>query len=202
MSLERTLTGYRLVETQYGDTLQAISLREMGDASRWPELIAINGLKPPYLSALPGVDGVLQYGQMLRVPAAQVTVTAAASPEEVFGVDVALDASGALVAEGGDFSLVSGVDNLASALSHRLDTDAGELIFHPEYGSRVRRLVGKVNGPTTAILAASYAKDAVAADPRIDRIVAAQASVSGDAVSVSIAAEPVSGRVVTINQEL
>lgn len=202
MSLERTLAGVRLVETNYGDTLQAIALRELGDAGRWAELVALNGLRPPYLSALPDREGVLQYGQLLRVPAAQTVVSAQASPDELFGIDVALDGSGAITAEAGDLVLVAGVDNLSAAIRHRLDTDTGELMFHPGYGSRIRRLIGMVNGPTTAILAASYARDAVAADPRIDRIVSAKADVSGDSVSVTVAAEPISGRVVTINQDL
>lgn len=202
MSLDRALVGYRLVETLYDDTLQAIALRELGDAARWPELVAINNLRPPYLSALPSRDGVLQYGQMLRVPAAQVTVNTEASPDQVFGIDVALDSSGAITADAGDLALVSGVDNLAAALRHRLDTDTGELMFHPGYGSRVRQVIGAVNGPTAAILAASYARDAVSADPRVDRIVSAKANVSGDGVSVTVSAEPITGRVVTINQEL
>lgn len=202
MSLARPVGGYRLVETEFGDTLQALALREMGDASRWPELIALNNLRPPYLSALPGIDGVLQYGQTLRVPAAQTVVSAEASPEQVFGVDIALTGQGELTTEAGDLVLVAGVDNLSAALRHRLDTDAGELMFHPEYGSRVRRLIGQVNGPTTGILAASYASDAVAADPRVDRVVSQSATVSGDVVSVTVSAEPVTGRVVTINQDL
>ncbi len=46
----RTLTGWRFVETLANDTMQGIAARELGDASRWVDLVNINGLTPPYLT--------------------------------------------------------------------------------------------------------------------------------------------------------
>lgn len=200
--LNKRLNGYRLVQTERGDTVQAVSLRELGDASRWPEVVAINGLVPPYISDDVRSTGVLKSGDMIRIPAAQTVVTSAADPAQVYGVDVMLDANGFLASDGGDLRVVSGVSNLTQALQHALDTDAGELAFHPTYGSSIRRVVGMVAGPTAATLAAAYAKATVSADARIQRVASAQASVVGDQIQVTVAAEAVSGKTVTVTQEL
>jgi predicted Zn-dependent protease len=48
MSIMRPLNGFRLVEIKYGDTLQELAARELGDANKWRDIIAINDLLPPY----------------------------------------------------------------------------------------------------------------------------------------------------------
>ena len=44
---DRELTGYRYASTNHGDTIQQVAFRELGDASRWAELVWINDLLPP-----------------------------------------------------------------------------------------------------------------------------------------------------------
>ena len=61
-----------------------------------------------------------------------------------------------------------------------------------------RRIVGTVNGPTAALLAGEYGRDAVAQDPRISRVTAANATVLGDRVTVDVVAEPIVGRAVDL----
>src|SRR6185312_10836236 len=102
-NLDRTLNGYRYVQILQGDTLQRIALRELKDASRWPDLITINDLSFPYIAAN-GSDGVKAYGDSILVPAAVATVDATVDPDEVFGIDLALN-DGKLTDDGnGDFS--------------------------------------------------------------------------------------------------
>lgn len=49
------------------DSLERISQRELGDASRWVELVILNKLKPPYLDSVKS-DGVKAYGENILVP--------------------------------------------------------------------------------------------------------------------------------------
>lgn len=198
VDIRAPLTGYRFAETRYGDTVQSIALRELGDGKRWPELVAINSLVPPYITTDPALvrAGVVLAGSMILIPAA--TAAAMTTDQDlVFERDIDLS-GGDLQTKNGDFVVVSGLGNLRQSLRHRLDTEQGELSMHPEYGSRIRRLVGQVNGATAGLLAAEYAKAAVAADPRIRSVRSATADVQGDSIRVSVVAEPVTGRAVDV----
>jgi phage baseplate assembly protein W len=202
---QKPLYGFRFVEIQQGDSLQVIAARELGDAALWYQLIALNGLVPPYITDDPteASAGVLLSGGSLKVPAPQPVATTTTDPTEVFLSDIQLDPYGGLsVDDNGDFAVASGVDNLNQALSNRVSTDRGELIYHTDYGSRVRRLQGTVNGPTAGLLAAQYAKSAVQADPRVKQVNQAVADISGDAINVSVEVQPISGRVISVTATL
>jgi phage baseplate assembly protein W len=201
---DRERIGFRFVEVQQDDSLQLIAFRALGDAARWTELIAYNNLIPPFVTndATITAAGVLHPGDLIMVPA----VTAAAAAAQNVGDDVLLT-DAALVnrrlgAANGDFALVSGLANLKQALINALDTDRGDLIFHPQYGSLIRRIIGAVNGPTATLLAAEYAKGPVAADPRILRVTSAVAVADGDAIRVTIEAESALGRQVAVDATL
>lgn len=203
VTLTRQASGSRFVETYYGDTIQRIALRELGDASRWVEIIALNNLRPPYISDTEAAPGVLLSGQLIRIPSATVIARAETDPDLVFGVDVQMAPSGQLqVGAGGDFEVVGGLDNFKQALRNLLATESGELIFHPGYGTKLRRIIGSVAGPTASLLAAAYARDGLANDPRVERIVTSQATVLGDTINVSVKVQPIVGRAVDVTQEL
>lgn len=197
---DRQMYGFRFAETMRGDSLQTIAARELGDASRWTELIAFNSLVPPFITddAALVMSGVILSGGIILVPAPAPVATTTTDPEKVFESDIRLGSDGALMTDAGDFAVVTGVQNLARALKNRIEVERGDLIYHTEYGSNVRRIVGSVNSPTAALLAGQYAKSAVQADPRIDRVTKVSADVVGDRVSVTIEAVTVSGRPVTV----
>jgi phage baseplate assembly protein W len=199
-TFDRELYGFRFAETRRGDSLQVIAARELGDAARWTELISYNNLVPPFITDDPTLagDGVLLTGEHLLVPAPSPVVTTTTDPDKVFETDIKLGAGGEIMTANGDFAVVSGTANLVQAIKNRVDTEAGDLIFHPDYGSKVRRLIGAVNGPTASLLAAQYAKSAVQADSRINKVTKATAEVSGDVVSVTIEAEAISGRTIEV----
>lgn len=201
--LQRPLEGYRFVQTRHGDTLQLVAARELGDATRWPDLIAFNSLRPPFLVDDPALrrPGVLVTGDLLRVPAAVAVVEAKTDAALVFERDVELQ-GGAVGVAGGDFAVASGLDNLRQALRHRVETEQGELIFHPDYGCLVRRLIGAVNGPTAALLAASYVRAALQRDHRIKAVLDSSAEVVGDVIRVSVTVEPIVGRRVDLSLDL
>jgi len=197
---DRPLSGYRFVQTLRGDTLQRIAAREIGDAAQWYTLIAINGLVPPYITDDPAQvkAGVLLSGDAIKVPAPVSVASPTTDATDVFGTDVELR-NGALATANGDFALVSGRANLHQALSNRLDTERGDLLFHRDYGSLHRRLIGTVNGPTAGLLAAQYAKSALQADPRVRSITNSSATVSGDAVAVSVEVQPITGQTMQVS---
>ena len=194
-TFDRPLYGFRFVSTRRGDTLQAIAARELGDAARWTDLIAYNSLVPPFITDDPAqaTAGVILTGASILVPAPSPVVTSTTDPEAVFETDIALQ-GGRLTIANGDFGVVSGPANLAQALTNRIETEQGELIYHASYGSRVRRLVGAMNGPTASLLAAQYVRAAVIQDPRISKVVSATAQVSGDVIRAAATVQPVSGR--------
>lgn len=203
MTIERTATGSRYVEILRGDTLQRIAARELGDASRWPELVGFNRLVPPFIvdDAASAGERVLAAGQFIRIPATDVVVSATSSPDEVYGRDVGLRL-GRIEAIDGDFAIVGGLDNLRQALRHRIETDSGELLFHPGYGSQIRRILGQASGPAATLLAAQLARTAVLADERIASVPSAEAEAEGDMLRVTVKAEPVVGKVVDITSTL
>lgn len=191
---DRPLAGYRWVETRHGDSLQAIALREFGDASDWPRLAHLNDLLPPYITDDPALAGerVLLSGQAIMVPAAFPSPTGETDPDRVFGVDCLL-VQGELLTEGGDLAVVSGRENLLQAIKHRLATTPGDLMFHGSYGCYVRTLLGAVNGPSARLLAGQYVRTALAADPRISEVARVGVVASGDEVRVDAEVIPVSG---------
>ena len=89
VDLRTPLNGFRFAETRFGDTLQAVAMRELGDGKRWFELAAINGLVPPYITddATLSGGGVLLSGALVLVPAA-TSAAITTDPDLVFDRDV------------------------------------------------------------------------------------------------------------------
>lgn len=192
---QKTLTGFRRVQVQWGDTLQRLASRELGDASLWPSIAAMNNLVPPYLTGDQDAvrAGVLLYGDTLIIPG----VTPEMSPgkttaEDVFLRDVALT-GGALQVADGDIAIVEGRANLRQALTHRVQTEQGELIFHARYGCRVHEQKGRKNTAVAGLLSALFVRESVADDPRVRSVLHSSAEVDGDAIRVEVEAQTISG---------
>ena len=73
-----------------------------------------------------------------------------------------------------DLDTLLGEENLRQALLLRFMTPTGELehLGHPDYGSRLSNLVGELNNERTRNLAKLYTLQALAAEPRVERVVA------------------------------
>ena len=195
MAFTKQLTGHRNVQTQRGDTLARIALRELGDASRWYELANINGLKPPYITddnAQIG-DGILLTGSEIRIPSSNPIASAVTDPDIVFGTDVQLN-RGELISEAGDLALTSGVDNLKQAINHVLRTDPGELVYHARYGCSVRALVGDGNTALSGDIAPAFVKRSLLADSRIASVPQSTVRIEGDALVIECEAITVDGK--------
>lgn len=192
---EKPLPTFRLAKTSFGDDLQAIAAREMGDANRWPELIWLNKLVWPYLTGdeQSASDEVLLFGKLIKVPAPVGVYSDSAELGRVYERDCQLYQRQLQDNGAGDLAIVTGTDNLRQQLQHRIDTPRGQARRHPEYGCLIWRLIGRVNGPTGGALGADYVRAALLSDYRISKVTNATAFVLGDTIKVSASAEAIAG---------
>lgn len=197
---QRNLTGWSYAEILQGDTLQSIAARELNDASQWALLATINGLSPPYITGDPtqASASVKLYGQSIIIPGATPQASATVDPNAVFGVDVALT-NGFMSAVGGDLISVAGQPNLSQALAGRIITDKRELLFHLDYGCKVRQILGAANGQTAALLGAQFVKSSLLADPRVQSVESVIATINGDSTDIVATIIPVSGAPITLS---
>lgn len=196
----RAMPGYRLVTTRIDDDLQAVAGRELGDANRWPELVWMNGLTPPYITTKPQQvsSTVLLAGAFIKIPAPGGFGPEVPDRANSFERDCALNKRLLSDDGSGDLATFTGADNLRQALMHRIVTPRGQARRHPEYGCLIWRLVGTVNGPTAGIMGAQYVKSTIAADYRVSQVDYAIAEVIGDIVNVTAKATAIDGAVVDI----
>lgn len=197
---ERPVPSFRLVETRWGDDLQAVAARELGDANRWPDLVWLNELTHPYITTDPQLVGptVVLAGALLKVPAPTGLFTDDAERGQVYERDCELRSRQLVADASGDIAVLAGADNLRQQLQHRIDTPRGQARRHPDYGSLVSRLKGRVNGPTAGLLAAEYVKAALQADYRVSRVEFSQSDVLGDTIKVTAKAVAIEGGIVDL----
>jgi phage baseplate assembly protein W len=197
---ERPLPSYRLAQTHWNDDLQAVAAREMGDANRWPELVWLNALVPPYITTDDRQVGasVLLAGAFIKVPAPASVWTDGAERGQVYERDCLLVGRQLTDDGNGDLAVVTGADNLRQQLQHAVSTPRGQARRHPEYGCLVWRLQGTVNGPVAAKLGAEYVKATLKSDYRVKSVDYSKAEVSGDAVRITARAVAIEGGVVDL----
>lgn len=180
--------GWRSETIFYEDTLQALSLRHLGHAKYWLDIVALNDLIPPYLAAKAS-RGVLAYGSAILLPVYQPD--SIARVDDPFLTDTYLDYDGQLVIDdNGDLATVSGTANLKQALDIRVVVEKKTLLFHPEYGCYVPALVGRINRPSLGQLAAFYVRSALLEDPRVKQVTQLSAIVSGDQIIIHVTVQP------------
>ena len=134
-----------------GDNIQMIALRELGDVDKFKEIVLLNNLKPPYISAAGG-PGVLKPGQRILIPsgrpAGETTVvksqrynitTEMHQSEIDLGVDLRINDDGDLIfTNTKDLDLVAGVDNMIQAVGIKLLLEKGGLKRHPLIGTELQ----------------------------------------------------------------
>lgn len=197
---ERQAPQCRLAEIHYGDTLQTIAAREMGDANRWPELVWVNSLTYPYITSDPErvTPGVLLFGSMIKVPSPIGVTTRDGDKGQVYERDCRLTNKLLEVTEDGDIAVVTGVDNLKQQLSHVVITPRGQATRHPSYGCMVWRLLGTVNGPLSVKLGADYVKAALRSDYRVSKVEYSRSETSGDVLRVTARVVAIDGSAVDV----
>jgi phage baseplate assembly protein W len=187
------MTRSTVITIHYGDTLQAIAARELGDWTRWQELAELNRLRWPFLHSLgltasddesiPGdIRRVLNVGDRLRLPiqddAGQEGPNLSVTP---FGVDLSED--------GPARELLRGLDNLQAALQRRLRTPLGYLPHHPEYGSRLRSFIGQPLNLALVLDVRAEVQRVLSLDARVSVVQNVAVDVQEDALVVTALCE-------------
>lgn len=193
----RQYSGFRFAPTRYGDSLQLIAYREMGDANAWAQLAWFNNLIAPFVTDDPllASDRVLLGGRQIRIP----TTVAQPQPSSTSADDVLLSDCQLLNRRltvnpaTGDFNLVCGRENLKQALIHRVVTDPGELMYHPAYGCKIQRRRGNKNAAVAILIGRMDVQDALAQETRLKRINSITPSSNGDVLAVTVDVTPITG---------
>ncbi|HWY24436.1 MAG TPA: hypothetical protein VNX47_05920 [Nevskia sp.] len=198
---QTTLPRCRRVNTLVGDTLLKVAARELQNAALWYQIAEINGLAPPYLTDDPeeAGPGVLLTGAGLLVPdnGAAVVGSSAADPVTAFGIDLLLT-DGDITDDGaGDIATVSGNANLEQAITIKLNSNLGDLIYYLDFGNGARAMIGTTQSPAAAQLTASLVSRCVLSDNRIAAVPSIKAVIKGNALAVTGTAEAIDSTPVT-----
>jgi len=169
MSLRQVVTAQlRLGTVRKGDTPMSFANRELGDYTAWREIVQLNGLEPPYFSNTKGAS-LATPGQQIFLPPPNSTAPLAPETGPVasyvtnyLGVDQFLGPlNQPMLIWTGDYQIISGYRNLALSLGRRLQTTLGQLIYHPDFGSRIPPEVGNIASQDVEALLAAYTTSAL-----------------------------------------
>jgi hypothetical protein len=181
----------------FGDTIQTIAARELGDPDRYRDLVILNNLKPPYIAATSS-NGVLKAGDKYLVPQSKPVGPNGAirtkewnitkflsESEKNLGVDIRITKDGDLaISNIKDLDLVAGIDNMVQVLSMKLFLEKGGLKRHPTLG------VNLALGRKVATNHAREVRDEIiqtySSDPRIESIPYIDVSQEGDTTNINM----------------
>lgn len=135
-------------------TMERLALQELGDSTRWGEIVEVNNLKAPYIwdgdislkpeaTLVPGdkilIPSPIRNG-FSQIPAGKLNkLTEGMSElERSLGCDLKIDQNRDLVlTNSGDFELVAGADNMGQAVLVKLSYEPGEVMLYPQLGAGV-----------------------------------------------------------------
>lgn len=178
-----------------GDTLQSIALSAYGDASRFSEIQAFNGMRDAkhYGNGIP-----LKTSDVILVPFDSISDTDLGLPRnnDLYGTDLAMNLEGDLVLSDDEVNTVSGELNLKQAIINRLLTEQGSAYPFPSYGLPVT--IGSKMDARTASFCASHVSQQLRSDARIRDVRDIVILDEGDALAVSITVIPITGETVNV----
>lgn len=147
----------RQIKLPAGMSLERLAQIELGDSTRWGEIVEVNNLKAPYVSDDPmeSRDGVLKAGSNILIPTpvlngfSQAPVGAVnkltvgmSELEKSLGVDFKIDSNFDLVmSSSGDLEIIAGADNMAQGTILKLSYEPGDVMLYPELGAGIQ--IGK-----------------------------------------------------------
>lgn len=199
-------SGYQAHLVRAGDTLEGIAWQRLGDGTRAPEIIELNGLAPPYLSGS-GLPGTVRPGGWLVLPADAAAEQGGASPRDPWGSDAALYGIDLQLADGDlvaisrsgadldDLAVRRGIDNVADALDRRIATTQGSHGLFPGLG--LPALVGQESYGLGAWLVACSVEQ-LQRDPRVLAVESPQLTDGGDRAEVELTVRLAGGQRATL----
>jgi len=200
--------GFFEITIARGDSIEALAYRHLGDADRWREIVAINALRPPYISQGARIPGTVRIGDPLSIPllkdaqAAGVVSTGdpavgASQAEAFMGRDIktvrlengkygwACDTAHGST----DVQTIYGLKNLIQGIETRFRTEQRTNPQFPADG--MPPMVGE-KGTIQLWTEVRFALDQqIMADPRIERVLSVEFEMLADTVTINIGAQPV-----------
>ena len=177
-------SSVRTAVLESNDTLEKLAFREIGNPVLWYQIVLLNNLDPPYLSADPIVGKrTLKYGDTILIPVyssqskRQQTTGNIVSKitegmtiyERNLGVDLLLtnDNDIAVDTYASDLRLVAGMPNLGQAVKINIGLEKGSLLYHPEKG--INAHVGDRSSASAQDILESI-EESLSIDPRIQSV--------------------------------
>lgn len=170
------------VKLKAGMSLERLAQQELGDSTRWGEIVEVNNLKAPYISDDPNEsrDGVLKAGSNILIPqptlngfsqtpvGKQNKLTKGMSEvERNLGVDLKVDSNFDLVlSSSGDLEVVAGASNMAQGTVLKLSYEPGDVMLYPSLGAGLT--VGKKFPPLEDIK--DRVTNSLLQDPRVSKV--------------------------------
>lgn len=126
-------------------------------------------------------------GQVIYIPKEERREQSSSLLADLAGEDIALTEDGDLMDDGfGDLGTVTGIENMAQSVRHRLLTRKGAIPHHPEYGSRLQELIGKAYLPYIHKLIEIDIHETLSDDERLEEIVIHAIQVDGTSVLIDL----------------
>ena len=184
-----------------GETIQTLALRTLGDAAKWKDLVILNDLKAPYISASGDGKRVLRPGDNILVPSSasrdetsvlsDLTNTTDVLVKRL-GRDLKLKNTSAIpgasifdidISNNGDLRLIEGKDNIEQALEIKFRTEQGTLPTHPYFGVQIPIGSKLVARSITAFQ--MNARGSILADGRIESVDNISVTTDGNVVNIN-----------------
>ena len=183
----QTVWGFRYYTWKSTDTFDKVASKQLGSAE-WATLLA-------YYNEVT-LESELEAGTKIKIPnlaenAVDLSNAVYSEPakRDNYGVDIAIDDDGDFTATDGDFTTVSGADNLAQALSMRLTTASENRLRLTSYGIRVA--TGDPMAVQSYLL--SSIEQTVSAEPRIDTVDSISFEGTSDGLNLQVVYTDING---------
>lgn len=199
---------YRLVENNWkpyvvkeGDTLWGIASREMGDYTRYPEIVSLNRLDVRMFSS----GGYT--GQIIKIPSDNKNVYTndrnmvytweSSIIEESLGRDILKTSENDIQLDNsGDIALSGNIDGFTGNIVDILQYGQGSLILYPEWGNPVT--IGDITIDQTLKVIQAKIIEAIKRDPRVDRVEITSYRQEGDKLYNNITVYTITGESVQV----
>lgn len=178
----------KLVEyvVRQGDTLHTISASFVGTVELTNTIAIVNDLDYPFIdtdmdTVYPSDHKVARLGDTLLIPL-EITgsdVIDDISENDSYGIDLLLTTNkvelsmihiGEFKESQGDLRVTQGRDTLIQDLTHRLMTERGTLVLHPDYGSDLLKMIGEKSYIGWEQKVTIEIMKTMLSDPRVDNI--------------------------------